>query len=120
MDLFTTMLLLIVIGIGLSREITWLAIVGVIVLIGYVYASKPQKEPAPAGGSGPKVKPIVVKRRYKQDSIYPSKMRIGVNPSWGGFGSRRGPMLKMGTLARMILGSLGIGEIGRRKDKDED
>ncbi len=41
------------------------------------------QKPLPVSTGKPKVRPIIVKRRYAGPaSIYPSRMKIKVNPKW--------------------------------------
>jgi hypothetical protein len=85
MDFFTLGLLMLVIVLGVYGKMLWLAIVGGIILLAYAYGSakSPQTQAVPTGG--PKVRPIIVQRRYEgPESIYPPFMKIRVNPEWGG------------------------------------
>jgi hypothetical protein len=56
----------------------WLSFIFVIVLLAYIVIGlKPKKEVYVAVPKGPRVQPIVIRRKYiGPESIYPSKMEI--------------------------------------------
>ena len=78
------LLLIIIAMMSIQANMIWLALVSVGTLGSYLYAASQTKPgtAAPAGG-GPKIRPIIVKRYSSVKSIYPSKMKIRVNPTWG-------------------------------------
>ena len=81
MDLITTLLLLSIVWIGFSYNMLWLGIIGGVLFVVYVMGFRQEKRPVASGG--PKIRPIIVKRRYTGPaSIYPSKMKIKVRPDW--------------------------------------
>ncbi len=77
--------LLIIVGmviVGIYLRWMWLAAIGIALLIAYLFAATSKKARAPTGGKKPKIRPIIVKRRYDVESIYPSKMSIRLNPHY--------------------------------------
>lgn len=75
------MLLLAVTWIGFQYGMLWLSVISGLILAAYVMGFRKGKRPVASGK--PKVRPIIVKRRYTGPaSIYPSKMKIKVNPKW--------------------------------------
>lgn len=81
MDIITTLLLLSIVWIGFSYNMLWLGLIGGFLLVAYLMGFRKERKAVPTGG--PKVRPIIVKRRYTGPaSIYPSKMKIKVKPDW--------------------------------------
>ena len=81
MDPFTFVMLSLVIALGLYGNMMWLSVIGGLLLVGYMFGKRTETIPVPTGG--PKIKPIIIKRRYDgPPSIYPSLMKIRVNPNW--------------------------------------
>ena len=79
--MLTMLLLLAVVWIGFRYGMLWLSVIGGLILVAYVMGFRKEKKPVASGK--PKVRPIIVKRRYTGPaSIYPSKMKIKVNPRW--------------------------------------
>ena len=75
------MLLLAVTWIGFRYGMGWLSVISGLILVAYVMGFRKEKKPV-AGGK-PKIRPIIVKRRYTGPaSIYPSQMKIKINPKW--------------------------------------
>ncbi|MCD6522157.1 MAG: hypothetical protein J7K68_00250 [Candidatus Diapherotrites archaeon] len=83
MEIFTLVLLFAIVFIGLYKNMLWLAVIGGFLLFAYMYGARNEKA-VPTGGAGkPKIRPIIVRRRYEgPPSIYPSLMKIRVNPMW--------------------------------------
>jgi hypothetical protein len=82
MEFMTTLLLVSIVGMGLYGNMTWLALIGGILLALYASGARRDK-PLPEDPTKPKIRPIIVKRRYSgPESIYPSRMKIRVNPKW--------------------------------------
>lgn len=84
MDFFTLIFLGAIIFIGFTRDIFWLGLVGVLLFFSYVYGIRQEEVPAAPQGAGlPKIRPIIVNRRYSgPSSIYPQQMKIRVHPRW--------------------------------------
>lgn len=70
------------IAIGLWLKWIWLVIIGISLLFAYLIAGASKKRTPAGGGNKPKVRPIIVKRRYDVESIYPRKMSIRMNPHY--------------------------------------
>ncbi len=82
MDIVTVILLTTVLVLGLYKNIPILSVVGMFLLVAYFYGARSAK-PVPSGGKRPKVRPIIVQRRYKgPKSIYPSDMKMYVDSNW--------------------------------------
>ena len=84
MDPISLGVILGIIVVGIWLKWFWLAGIGVFLLIAILLTSKPKKK-APAGGKV-KVRPIIVKRKYDAESIYPKKMTVYASdfspPDW--------------------------------------
>lgn len=81
MDVITTLLLIAIVWMGVQYEMRWLALIGGVVLFAYVLGSREKMKPVSSGA--PKIRPIIIQRKYAgPESIYPSKMKIRVNPNW--------------------------------------
>jgi hypothetical protein len=81
MDFITLFFMVCIVFIGIYSKFTPLALIGVALILSYFWLSR--KEPAtPVPSGGLKVRPIIVQRAYKQESIYPRSMRMMVNPNW--------------------------------------
>lgn len=79
--MLTMLLLIAVTWIGFQYGMLWLSVISGLILIAYVMGFRQRKAPVATGG--PKIRPIIVKRRYTgPPSIYPSKMKIKVKPNW--------------------------------------
>jgi len=82
MDILTVLLLSTVVWVGLAYNMSWLALIAGLLILVYAWGGRTAPR-APVASGKPKVRPIIVKRRYSGPaSIYPSKMKIRVNPAW--------------------------------------
>ena len=81
MDTLTLLLLSLIVIVGFYTE-WWVALIGVVLLVAYIYGAREGTHaPAPAGGV--KVRPIIVQRRYVgPESIYPRVMKTRIRPDW--------------------------------------
>ena len=85
MDFLTLGLLMLVVLLGIYGKMLWVAVVGGIILLAYAYGSAKSIPSRAVPTGGPKIRPIIVQRRYEgPESIYPPFMKIRVNPKWGG------------------------------------
>jgi len=82
MDVITMLLLASVVWVGFTYNMAWLSLISIVLLLVYVFGTRTRPS-APVASGKPKVRPIIVKRRYTGPaSIYPSTMKIRVNPKW--------------------------------------
>lgn len=82
MDPITLLLLLTITVLGIYKNVPLLAVVGGLLLLAYFYGARTVK-PTVTGGKKPKVRPIIVQRRYAgPESIYPSDMKMYVENDW--------------------------------------
>lgn len=82
MDIITLLLLVAITWIGLRFNMAWLSVISGLLLVAYAFGTRTETKPVSQGGK-PKIRPIIVKRRYEGPaSIYPSQMKIKVNPMW--------------------------------------
>ncbi len=75
MDIVSLGVIALVILAGIYLKWMWLLGIGVFLLIAYLVAASTPKKKAPSGGKV-KLRPIIVKRKYDAESIYPKKMTI--------------------------------------------
>ncbi len=79
--MLTILLLLAVTWIGLRYSMLWLSVISGLILVAYLMGFRKERHAVASGK--PKIRPIIVKRRYTGPaSIYPSKMKIKVHPNW--------------------------------------
>ncbi|MCK4327687.1 MAG: hypothetical protein KAW41_04390 [Candidatus Diapherotrites archaeon] len=82
MDILTILLLATVVWVGLAYNMAWLSVISGLLIAAYVWGVR-NEPPMPVASGMPKIRPIIVKRRYSgPPSIYPSRMRIRVAPRW--------------------------------------
>jgi hypothetical protein len=83
MDVVTVLMLAAILMLGVYKGIPLLTVIGAFLLVAYFYGARTQKA-APSGGvKRPKVRPIIVRRRYAgPESIYPSDMKMYVENNW--------------------------------------
>ncbi len=82
MDIVTVLLLTTILVLGLYKNVPVLSLVGAFLLVAYFYGARSGKA-VPSGGKKPKVRPIIVQRRYAgPESIYPSDMKMYVENDW--------------------------------------
>ncbi|MFC2174429.1 hypothetical protein ACFLQ2_00980 [archaeon] len=83
MDILTLLLLASIVWVGFTYNMAWLSLISGLLLAVYIWGVRSEPPPAPVASGMPKVRPIIVKRRYSgPPSIYPSTMRMRVNPRW--------------------------------------
>ncbi len=75
MDIVSLGVIALVILAGIYFKWMWLLGIGLFLLIAYLIAAGAPKKKAPSGGKV-KLRPIIVKRKYDAESIYPKKMTI--------------------------------------------
>ena len=81
MDLMTASLLIAITWIGFNYNMTWLSLISGALLMMYLFGSR--EKPKPVASGKPKVRPIIVQRKYDgPKSIYPESMKIRMNPNW--------------------------------------
>ena len=101
MDLMTALLLAAVAWMGFSYNMVWLAVIAGALLLAYLFGTR--GKPKPVSSGKPKVRPIIVQRRYDgPKSIYPEKMSIKMNPSWNTMAWWENALGAAGTTAGMI------------------
>jgi len=82
MDVVTVLLLAGILVLGVYKNVPLLTVIGAFLLVAYFYGARSVKA-APSGGKKPKVRPIIVRRKYAgPESIYPSDMKMYVENNW--------------------------------------
>lgn len=107
MDKIVATLLIGVLALAMYKSMTWLALaIGLVVVLAFIGDRKPvpEKTAAPAGGKEEEevLTPVVVTDAGEPPYLYPPKMIVKVNPTWGSTNFFEEAAMGMGGLVNFL------------------